>query len=208
MKFTKEEAFEHLKNLLTENGKTHLFMSERSINEQLDTLMPLVASDEMELDDFVKKVTSTFNTMNLNAKNDQSVFVTDWKQKHPEPTPPAPSPKNDNEELLNRIKALEEKEANAAKAAAISEKKTALLNKIVEKGLSKEWGEAVLKEISLDENTDVDAKATSLQELYNKTHSSYTPKTPKTPSKNHEGEDEFGDVREARKQELGLTDGQ
>jgi len=212
MKFTKEQAFENLKAFLTNGGKKPLRMSEQSINKQLDTLMPLIASDETELDDFIEKVKPTFETMNGNAEHDQSAFVEDWKQKHPEPTPPTPpAPKTESEELknaLDRIKALEEKEANAAKTAAISQKKKDLMDKLVEKGIKKEWGEAVLNEISLDENTDVDAKATSLQELYNKTHSTYTPKTPKTPSKNHEGDDEFADIRDARKQELGLTEGQ
>lgn len=212
MKFTKEQAFEKLKAILTNSGKKPLRMSEQSINKQLETLMPLIASEETELDDFVEKVKPTFETMNGNAEHDQSAFVDDWKQKHPEQTPPAPpAPKTESEELknaLDRIKALEEKEANAAKTAAISQKKKDLLDKLIEKGLKKEWGEAVLNEISLDENTDVEAKATSLQELYNKTQSGYSPKTPKTPSRNHEGDDELDDIRNARKQELGLTEGQ
>lgn len=212
MKFTKEQAFEKLKAILTNSGKKTLRMSEQSINKQLETLMPLIAGEETELDDFVEKVKPTFETMNGNAEHDQSAFIDDWKLKHPEPTPPTPpAPPTESEELknaLDRIKALEEKEANAAKTAAISQKKKDLLDKLIEKGLKKEWGEAVLNEISLDENTDVEAKATSLQELYNKTQSGYSPKTPKTPSGNHEDDDELDDIRNARKQELGLTEGQ
>ena len=64
MKFTKEQAFEKLKAILTNSGKKPLRMSEQSINKQLETLMPLIASEETELDDFVEKVKPTFETMN------------------------------------------------------------------------------------------------------------------------------------------------
>ena len=74
MKFTKEEAFEKLKGLLTNNGKKDLQMSERSINEQLEVLMPLIANDEMELDDFIVKVKTSFEVMNSNAKKRQFRF--------------------------------------------------------------------------------------------------------------------------------------
>ena len=83
MKFTKEQAFENLKGFLTNNGKKTLRMSEKSINKQLETLMPLVANDEMELADFVEKVKPTFETMNSNAEKDNSDFVKQWEKDHP-----------------------------------------------------------------------------------------------------------------------------
>jgi len=117
MKFTKEQAFENLKSLLTDGGKKPLRMSEKSINAQLDTLMPLLASDETELNDFVEKVKPTFETMNGNAEHDQAAFVADWNQKHPTPSPapaptptptpaPTPSPNEDMKKLQDEIEAL------------------------------------------------------------------------------------------------------
>ena len=45
MKFTKEDANKELVRLMTEKGEK-LNLSERSINEHLDNLMPLLANDE------------------------------------------------------------------------------------------------------------------------------------------------------------------
>jgi glutaredoxin len=54
MKFTKEQAVEQLKGLLTEGGKT-LHLSDRTINENIDDLIPLLVNDETELSDFISK---------------------------------------------------------------------------------------------------------------------------------------------------------
>lgn len=215
MKFTKEQAFEHLKGLLTENGKTPLHMSERSINEQLDTLMPLIADEEMELDAFVEKVTPTFKTMNSNAKNDQTVFVNDWKTKHPEQKPPITQPNpNESEEtkqMRERLEALERKEAERQDAFTISEKRTSILSKLKEKGIKdEEWCKGMLAEISITKDTNVDDKVTSLVTFYNKykasTRGVYTPKG--GPSSAEDGKGEFDDVKQARQKQLGITEEQ
>ena len=52
MKFTNEDAYKKLVAKLTANGEK-LNLSQRSINEQIEALLPLVANDEMELEDFV-----------------------------------------------------------------------------------------------------------------------------------------------------------
>lgn len=213
MKFTKEQAFEKLKAILTNDGKKPLRMSEQSINKQLDTLMPLIASDETELDDFVEKVKPSFETMNGNAEKDRSDFIEDWKKKHPEQQPPQQQQqtKSDNPEvqaLMDRVAELEKDKKENATKAAIAAKKSELLTKLKEKGITdKDWCNAMVNEISLDENTDVDAKATNLLNLYNKNKSTYIPKTPGSPSAGVD-KDEFEDVRDARKQELGIKDGQ
>lgn len=215
MKFTKEQAFEHLKGLLTENGKTPLHMSERSINEQLDTLMPLIADDEMELNAFVEKVTPTFKTMNSNAKNDQTVFVNDWRQKHPEQQPPAPKPNpNESEEMKQmreKVEALEKAEKKRQDAATISDKRSSILSKLKEKGIKdEEWCKGMLEQIFIDKDTDVDNKVTDLVTFYNKYKASirsvYTPKG--GPSSSEEGKGEFEDVKQARKKQLGIEDEQ
>lgn len=215
MKFTKEQAFEHLKGLLTENGKTPLHMSERSINEQLDTLMPLIADDEMELDAFVEKVTPTFKTMNSNAKNDQSAFVNDWKEKHPEQKPPQNTPPaNETPEMKamrERLEALEKKETERQESVTLSEKRTSILAKLKEKGIKdEEWCKGMLDEINITKDINVDDKVASLVTFYNKYKASsrgvYTPKG--GPSSSDDGKSEFDDVKQARQKQLGITEEQ
>ena len=86
MKFTKEDACKHITGKVSEKGHT-LYISERSINEMLDTLMPLLANDDTELEDFVNNVLPAFNSANLNIKNDITVGIKDYKEKNPV-TPP------------------------------------------------------------------------------------------------------------------------
>lgn len=56
-KFTKEQALEELKKQIGGKGEK-LNLSERSINEQLDTLMPLLAKEDTELSDFINTGTA------------------------------------------------------------------------------------------------------------------------------------------------------
>lgn len=174
MKFTKEEAFESLKGILTNNGKKTLRMSEKSINRQLESLMPLIANEEMELKDFVDKVKDTFSVMNSNAEKDNSDFVKQWEKDHPQvnPEPPKPSepqPDDAMAKMLKRLEELESREAARDKEAKMSQKKKDLLKAMKEKGIKDEqWSKDLVAEISLTEDFDVEAKADSYLKLYNK----------------------------------------
>ena len=195
MKFTKEQAFEILRSNLTNGGKKTLRMSEKSINAQLDTLIPLVANDEMELNDFIEKVKPTFATMNSNAEKDNSDFIKQWKEQHPEqnPDPNNPEPKNptatDNPEmkaLMDRIEALEKENNENKLKAEVAEKRSELVAKMKEKGITDtEWIDSFLGEVTINKDVDVDAKAESFLKIYNKTKAivdpSQTPHTPQTP---------------------------
>lgn len=90
MKFTKEQSFEQIKAIL---GQTKL-TSDKSINEKLDTLIPLLVSDETELSEFVEKVKPMFLTDEANIKHNNSVFAKEFIEKNkPTPTPePEPTP--------------------------------------------------------------------------------------------------------------------
>lgn len=174
MKFTKEEAFESLKGILTNNGKKTLRMSEKSINRQLESLMPLIANEEMELKDFVDKVKDTFSVMNSNAEKDNSDFVKQWEKDHPQvnPEPPKPSepqPDDAMAKMLKRLEELESREAARDKEAKMSQKKKDLLKAMKEKGIKDEqWSKDLVAEISLTEDFDVEAKADSYLKLYNR----------------------------------------
>lgn len=181
MKFTKEEAFEKLKGLLTNNGKKDLQMSERSVNEQLEVLIPLIANDEMELDDFIVKVKTSFEVMNSNVKKDNSDFVKEWEKNHPSPEPPKNDPpKNDEPSdamaaLLKRIDELEKKNAERDKEAVLLQKRKDLLKAMKDKGIKDEnWSKSFIEEISITEDFDVDAKADAYLKIYNKSQAGQT----------------------------------
>lgn len=189
MKFTKEEAFENIKSKLTDKGKK-LFMSERSINEQLETLMPLVANEEMELADFVDKVYKSFETMNLNANNDQSTFVRTWKEQNPTPKPAQTQPQQQTtadennrkefEGLRKQIDELIAERDNNRKEMAVKDKRLALKVAMKNKGIEDEqWISDYANEILITEDMDVEAKADSALKIYNRVNAmSGDPATP------------------------------
>lgn len=181
MKFTKEEAFEKLKGILTNNGKKDLQMSERSINEQLEVLMPLIANEEMGLDDFIGKVKGSFEVMNSNAKKDNSDFVKEWEKNHPITEPPKNDPPKNNEPsdamaaLLKRIDELEKKNAERDKEVILAQKRKDLLKAMKDKGIKDEnWSKSFIEEISITEDFDVDAKADAYLKIYNKSQAGQT----------------------------------
>ena len=181
MKFTKEEAFEKLKGILTNNGKKDLQMSERSVNEQLEVLMPLIANEEMELGDFIGKVKTSFEVMNSNAKKDNSDFIKEWEKNHPVTEPPKNDPPQNNEPsdamaaLLKRIDELEKKNAERDKEVVLAQKRKDLLKAMKDKGIKDEnWSKSFIEEISITEDFDVDAKADAYLKIYNKSQAGQT----------------------------------
>ncbi|MBQ2398422.1 MAG: hypothetical protein II304_15515 [Bacteroidales bacterium] len=180
MKFTKEEAYKELVGKIPSKGQT-LNLSERSINEQLDTLMPLIANEETELNDFIEKVLPVFKTADGNVKNDVSVSIQKYKEEHPvqEPTKKKAEPqtgKNDDTELaklLGRLEAMESELANAKREKLVLDTKSTLIAKLKEKGVKDEsWANALLSEINITDDFDVDSKVDAYVNLYNKSQAS------------------------------------
>lgn len=178
MKFTKQDACKELAAKIPQKGQT-LNLSERSINEMLDTLMPLLANDDTELSDFVEQVLPAFRTADGNIKNDVSVGIRDYKEKNPVTTVAKkvdddPSKKANEDDAmakaLARIEELERKNAENEKKAQLSNRRAEVVSKMKEKGVKdKEWINAFLDEVSLDgEGFDVDAKVESYVKMYNK----------------------------------------
>lgn len=177
MKFTKEEAFESLKGILTNSGKKPLRMSERSLKEQSEILIELCADEEMDVDTFVNKVSKLLNSTNSNVEKDSSDrikdFVNQWKKEHPDQEPkPAGSSDSDNPQiktLMDEIKAMRE-EMNAGKRGnAIKAKRNELASALKKKGVKdEEWVNDFLSEINITEDMDVDAKADSFLKIYNR----------------------------------------
>lgn len=158
----------------------------------LDTLMPLVANDETELDDFVTNVLPAFTTANMNIKNDVTVGIKDYKEKNPitpaiKEDDPSKKTKEDDAmaKALARIEELEKKNAENERKAKLSNRRAEVVSKMKEKGVKdKEWINAFLDEVSLDgEGFDVDAKVESYVKMYNKSLAIVDPDvTPQNPS--------------------------
>lgn len=170
MKFTKEDAIKELVAKLTANGEK-LNLSTRSINEQIEALLPLVANEEMECTTFVDAVMPLIKTADANVRNDVSQGIKDYQQKNPIVTPkqePKTPPTDANSELLARLEALERESQEAKKALQYQNVKTNLSNKMKELGIKNDkWIDMMLGNITITDDFDVDTKATSYVELYN-----------------------------------------
>lgn len=201
MNFTKEQAFEKLKGLLTNNGKKALRMSERSIDAQLDALIPLIANNDMELDDFIEKVKSSFTVMNSNVEKDNSDFVKKWEREHKKNDDDDDDGKatDANESLLKRIEELEKRDEERSMASKIETKKNELASALKSKGVKSEaWIRDILSEIDVREDTDVEVRTEALLKLYNKSNvvvdNDTTPLS--TSSKRKDLEESLSDVRD------------
>ena len=163
MKFTKEDACKDLMSKIPTKGET-LQLSERSINEQLETLMPLLANEETELADFITSVLPIFKTADANVRANVSAQVKEYKEKNPiqeSPKKQDPSKKEDDEvaKLLERINALEQKNADNEKAKALAKRRSDVTAIMKEKGVKDgEWINDFLEAVNL-EGDDFDATA-------------------------------------------------
>lgn len=175
MKFTKEDALKELKSKIPTNGEK-LNLSERSIKEQIETLLPLMVTEETELDDFVTKVLPIFRTADANVRNDVSVGIKQFKDNNPKPDnkeTPTPNQDGNSDELsklLQRITELEKKNEETEKSKKISERRSDIISKMQEKGCkNKEWIEDFLNEVNLDvDDFNVDERVEKYLKVFNK----------------------------------------
>ena len=172
MKFTKEDAYKHLVSSLATNKGQTLNISERSINEMLDTLIPLIANEETELTDFVNKVLPAFKSADLNIKNDVTVGIKEYKEKNPiiEPkqNPKASQDDDINAKLLARLEALEKKNQDAENALKVQAVRKNLSSKMKELGIKNDkWIDTMLGNATIEADMDIESKAKDYLELYN-----------------------------------------
>jgi hypothetical protein len=187
MKFTREQANKELVAKMTANGEK-LSVSDRTINEHLDTLMPLMG-EEMELQDFVEKCLPLFKSTDANVRNDVSVGIREYKAANPvvEPqkTSQEPTAQRGGEyaDLLKRIEELENEKARASKEKKVGTIKEEIVSKLKSKGVKDdEWINALLSEVNVTEDFQVDAKVESYLGLYNKQNAVIDPiQTPVIP---------------------------
>ena len=178
MKFTKEQLLDALKAKLTANGK-HLSISEKTIKSLSDSHYDLLVSEETEISDLVNKILPQYVSLNGNYEKDNADFIKKWKEDHPEPKPKsndAPNPDNNNsseveKKLLERLEALERKEAEAEAARLTSVKRGELLDKFKEKGISDDkWINAYLKKLSISKDMDIEVETADALNFYNLSH--------------------------------------
>lgn len=178
MKFTKEQLLDALKAKLTANGK-HLSISEKTIKSLSDSHYDLLVSEETEISDLVSKILPQYVSLNGNYEKDNADFIKKWKEDHPESKPKpndAPNPDNNNsseveKKLLERLEALEIKEAEAEAARLTSVKRGEFLDKFKEKGISDDkWINAYLKKLSISKDTDIEAETADALDFYNLSH--------------------------------------
>ena len=180
MKFTKEQLLDALKAKLTANGK-HLSISEKTIKSLSDSHYDLLVSEETEISDLVNKILPQYVSLNGNYEKDNADFIKKWKEEHPESKPNTtepPIPNNGNDgpsevekKLLERLEALEKKEAEAEAARLTSVKRGELLEKFKEKGISdNKWIDAYLKKLSISKDTDIEAETADALDFYNLSH--------------------------------------
>ena len=180
MKFTKEQLLDALKAKLTANGK-HLSISEKTIKSLSDSHYDLLVSEETEISDLVSKILPQYVSLNGNYEKDNADFIKKWKEDHPEPKPKpkpngAPNPDDNSsseveKKLLERLEALERKEAEAEAARLTSVKRGELLDKFKEKGISDDkWINAYLKKLSISKDTDIEAETADALDFYNLSH--------------------------------------
>lgn len=166
MKFTNEDAYKELVARLTAKGEK-LNLSQRSINEQIEALLPLIANDEMEIADFVDKVLPFIRTADANVRNDVSQGIKNYKETNPQP-PKETKNEDANADLLKRLEALENLNKQQELELKIKGIKSQLSNKLKELGVkSDKWLESLIDNIAIGENFDVEEKAKSYLELYN-----------------------------------------
>lgn len=188
MKFTKEDANKELVAKMTANGES-LSMSQRSITECIENLYTVIASEEMELSDFVEKALPFFKTANSNIRNDVSAGIKKYKEDNPAPQkePVKNETKSDEEdsrdELLKRLEAMEKRMMESEMQNKRNAIKSTIVSKLNEKGLTdKEWIDAFLDEVPVTEDIDIEGKVEKYLNLYNKSKASVNPDITPNPS--------------------------
>lgn len=179
MKFTKEEALEQLKAELTKGGKT-LHLSDRTINENVDDLLPLLANDETELSDFMKKALPFVKRTNANFEKEKADFIKTYKpveeKKETGEKPTSPVGDETIAELKSKLEKLESMYETEKRNKTIGALKRSLKSKLKEKGVSdEEWLDTFIPELNITEQFDVDSKIDSYVKIYNKSKATTPP---------------------------------
>lgn len=201
MKFTKAQLLDTLKAKLTANGK-HLSISEKTIKSLSDSHYDLLVNEETELDDLVGKILPQYVSLNGNYEKDSADFIKKWNEEHPvdKPAPKNEPDKSHDDEftkkLLERLDALEKKDAENEAAKLVSQKRSELLAKFKEKGIKDtKWADKYLAKLNITKDTDLEQETEDALDFYNISHSKPSVNTPGSGSGGDgEGKTDWSDV--------------
>lgn len=192
MKFTKEKAVESLTAKFADKAKGIDLV--RTIDEAVSNGIEMIGENsEMELDAFVtiveKNVSSALGLArhlktNATTEMQQQLDALKLKLEGKTPTPPNPTEEISTNDpalkaILEKMTKLEEKLQEKDKEKAVAEKRSQLVAKMKESIKDEDWINSYLAEISITEETDVEAKAKDYIAFYNKTQSGGGKITPK-----------------------------
>lgn len=172
MKFTKEQAVEQLKGLLTEGGKT-LHLSDRTINENIDDLIPLLVNDETELSDFISKALPFVKRTNANFEKEKADFIKSYNPTQSQTTQQQQSktPPTDDDalsQLQAQIQQLQDKIEREEKEKALSQVRKNFKSELKSAGIKDDkWIDTYISKIQISEDLDIKEEAKSTLELYN-----------------------------------------
>lgn len=190
--FTKEQAIEALKAKIPTKDKD-LDLG-RTISEAVDNSIELIGEDsEMELNDFVEKVWKQVKTSIGLTHSENSKVATRLQGQIDDLQNQIKGGKGNNVDDDDgnnkdpKLKALQDELDNIKKRLqeadsqkSIAEKRTAIKNKMSESIKDNDWIDGYLAQITVTEETDVEAKARDYIEFYNKTHTRGGKITPKS----------------------------
>ena len=146
-------------------------MSEKSLQKQLETLIPLIADEDMELEAFVEKVKPSFDVMNSNAEHDRSSFIKKWNDEHKEKSEEEEGNKEDEatKALKEQLAALQRRLDDADKAKRETDTRKDFITKVKEKGVKdSDWVKDYVSELTIGDDFDIEARVDTCVKLYNK----------------------------------------
>ncbi|MGM9970083.1 MAG: hypothetical protein ACI35S_06785 [Anaeroplasma sp.] len=170
MGLQKQNLYKKIVEKLTSKGEK-LNLSERSINEQLETLIGLFGNDTITEDEFIEKTISIFKTADNNVRNDVSVGIKKYEEeKKDKPTPTGSNTESEEiKSLMKRLAKLEEENSKNANAKLVIQKQGDIKNYLKTKGLDNEqWIDLMLSQINVTPETDSNTKGEELLGIYNK----------------------------------------
>ena len=202
-KFTKEEAIKELEAKIPTKDKD-LDLG-RTISEAVDNSIELIGEDsEMELKDFVEKVFKQVKTSIGLTHSENSKVATkmqsqiDELQKKVNEKDPKPGDKGDDVDpkvkaLQDELDNIKKRFADEDKKKSIAEKRSAIIDKMAESIKDKDWINDYMSQITVTEETDVDAKAKDYIAFYNKTQANVVKRS--TTPKQTGGDEDQNDVK-------------
>lgn len=180
MKFTKEEARKELTAILTPSVE-NINKWERTINENVETLCSILGEDsEIELSDFIQKALPLFNTIAGFLRKENSDLAKSYEEKIKKLNTPTDPPKTPvdgvNDELLKRLKALEDDNALQKLALKKEEYKRDITAKLKEKGVANDKViDILLNDLVVSDNFNVDESTEHFLTMYNALKADFNP---------------------------------